>query len=179
MHGGTVAAFSEGEGKGAQFVLRFPLLRSWQSLGQLPWESFSPRLSNVAVLVVDDEAGHAALLKEILEGSGAVVTVASNAKEAFRHFQLNPPGVVLTDLAMPSEDGYSLLKQIRAEEIKAGLQKTPVAAVTAYASEREQLRLIEAGFNAFLAKPVEPAAVVRVVADLSRRSPGSERPVRS
>ena len=172
MHGGTVEASSEGEGKGSEFRLRFPTLDSsvGQTVVQPAWLSFTSRLDGVRVLIVEDEVEHTALLKEILEQRGAHVAAAANAEEGFRLFKIERPDVLLTDIAMPAEDGYSLLRRLRAEEARNGLRRTPAAAITAYGREEDKSRLTAAGFDTYLAKPLEPAAVVRLVRDLSRAS---------
>ncbi len=172
MHGGTVEASSEGEGKGSEFRLRFPTLNSsvGQTVVQPAWLSFTSRLDGVRVLIVEDEVEHTALLKEILEQRGAHVAAAANAEEGFRLFKIERPDVLLTDIAMPAEDGYSLLRRLRAEEARNGLRRTPAAAITAYGREEDKSRLTAAGFDTYLAKPLEPAAVVRLVRDLSRAS---------
>ena len=181
MHGGTVEAFSQGEGRGAEFKLRFPVLHSntGQSPGQLVRPSFTPRLDGISVLVVEDEVEHAALLKEILEESGASAIVAVNAEEGFRLLNFRRPDVVLTDIAMSGEDGYSFLKRLRAEELQAGHQRTPAAAITAYGGEEDKRHALSVGFDSFLAKPVEPASVIRLVCDLVRSSPGTKRPAQT
>jgi len=172
MHGGTVEASSEGEGKGSEFRLRFPTLDSsvGQTVVQPAWLSFTSRLDGVRVLIVEDEVEHTALLKEILEQRGAHVAAAASAEEGFRLFKIERPDVLLTDIAMPAEDGYSLLRRLRAEEARNGLRRTPAAAITAYGREEDKSRLTAAGFDTYLAKPLEPAAVVRLVRDLSRAS---------
>src|SRR5207247_1123085 len=127
MHGGTVEASSEGAGKGSEFKLRFPTINSnaGQTVVRPDWLSFTSRLDGVRVLVVEDEVEHAALLKEILEERGAHVAAAADAEEGFRLFKIERPDVLLTDIAMPAEDGYSLLRRLRAEEARNGLRRTP------------------------------------------------------
>ena len=98
------------------------------------------------------------------------MAAAADAEEGFRLFKIERPDVLLTDIAMPAEDGYSLLRRLRAEEARNGLRRTPAAAITAYAREEDKSRLTAAGFDTYLAKPLEPAAVVRLVRDLSRAS---------
>src|SRR5207249_3918993 len=145
-------------------------------LERLAPPSFAPRLDGISILIVEDEAEHRALLKEILAESGASVMLAENAEEGFRLFKLHHPDLLLTDIAMPSEDGYSLLKRIRIEGQTMGLERIPAAAITAYGRNEDKPRIIAAGFDTLLAKPLEPTAVIQLVSDLSRRSLSSRRP---
>jgi len=170
MHGGTVEAFSEGEGRGSEFRLYFPITNSnmYHTVVRPVWLSFTSRLDGVQVLVIEDEVEHAALLKEILEQRGAHVLTAASAEEGFRLFKMERPDVLLTDIAMPLEDGYSLLKRLRAEEARNGLRRTPAAAITAFGRDEDKSRLMAAGFDTYLVKPLEPNAVVQLVRDLSR-----------
>src|SRR5207247_10165365 len=162
MHGGTVEASSEGAGKGSEFKLRLPTINSnaGQTVVRPAWLSFTSRLDGVRVLVVEDEVEHAALWKEILEERGAHVAAAADAEEGFRLFKIERPDVLLTAIAMPAEDGASLLRRLRAAEARHGLRRTPAAAITAYGREEDKSRLTAAGFDTYLAKPLEPAAEI-------------------
>jgi signal transduction histidine kinase len=176
MHGGTVEAFSEGTDRGSQFTMRFPVLDSRVlQRGDAPWPLSTARLDGCSVLVVDDEIEHAGLLKVILEQSGASVIVGTNASQGFDLFNAHRPDVLLTDIGLPSHDGYYLLKQVREAEKSNGLQRTPAAAITAYGREEDKSRIISAGFDAFLGKPIEPSAVIELVQDLCRRIPSDRR----
>ncbi len=120
------------------------------------------------VLVVDDEEDTRDLLKMVLEKCGASVTAVASAAEAFAVLKETRPDVLVSDLGMPGEDGYSLIKKVRALPVKDGGQ-TPAAALTAYARVEDRMRVLRCGFQMHIPKPVEPAELVAVVANLAGR----------
>jgi PAS domain S-box-containing protein len=182
MHGGTVEAESKGENQGATFTIKLPLIaiRSIEMPSKnntdrehptadknLAFEC-EPELQDLHILVVDDEEDGLTLIKTVLEKCGAKVTAVNSAADAWRSLQETRPDVILSDIGMPGEDGYSLIKKIRAlPEDKGG--KTPAAALTAYARAEDRMRVLRAGFQIHLPKPIEPAELVAVVANLSGR----------
>ena len=182
MHGGTVEAESGGEGQGASFTVKLPLvvMRSLESRRAGDAERVHPTTSNgvpfncppelrgLHVLVVDDEDDTRVLLKMVLESCGASVMAASSAREAFATLKQSRPDVLVSDLGMPYEDGYSLIKQVRALPVEDGGQ-TPAAALTAYARVEDRMRVLRSGFQIHIPKPVEPAELVAVVANLAGR----------
>jgi len=124
-----------------------------------------PRLPAVQVLVVEDDSDARELLAMILRGAGATVTTASSVAEALQVLQRKPPHVLVCDIAMPGEDGYTLIRRIRAGE---GDPALPAVAVTAFARREDRDRALDAGFDLHMPKPVEPAELVSAVASLAR-----------
>jgi signal transduction histidine kinase/ActR/RegA family two-component response regulator len=176
LHGGTVTAFSEGRNKGATFTVTLPIRAVTDGLdakGQPPRiadETGSlvgaPALSGVRVLVVDDEADARTLVQTVLRQYGADVHAAASAEEAFREVQRWRPNVLVADIGMPVEDGYTLLRRVRGLP-KAEGGSVPAAALTAYARAEDQQRAIEAGFQEHVTKPVAPERLALVVARLA------------
>ena len=173
LHRGTIEVESKGKGQGATFTVRLPLVgaRSEAARGvarqpALSGEEFrpSPSLQGVRVLVVDDDAGARESVAAVLEQSGASVRAVESAAEAVETLEREPPDVLLSDIAMPGMDGYAFLGQARARLPGAQL---PAAALTAYADATDRTRALAAGFQAHLAKPVDPAELVAVVAELA------------
>ena len=157
LHGGTVTAHSDGPGSGSSFRVTVPTVPL--ALGPRPEDpSEDPRLDGVSVLVVDDDEDGRTLMVTVLEGRGARVRAAANSREALHMVEESLPDVVLSDISMPGEDGYQLLEQLRMRG-----RITPAAAITACASPEDRARAAEAGFSLHLAKPVEPAQLVRAV----------------
>ena len=181
MHGGTVEAESGGEGQGSTFTVKLPLI-ALRSIDALPKEdkrvhptlgsnvSFecSPELEGLHVLVVDDEEDGRTLVAMVLEKCGAQVTEVSSAADGFKALQKLKPDVLISDLGMPGEDGYSLIKKVRALPPEQGGQ-IPAAALTAYARLEDRMRVLRSGFQIHIPKPVEPAELIAVVANLSGR----------
>ena len=178
LHGGTVGVTSEGEGKGATFTVKLPVLPVYpntaatgqQNLAEL--ENSEPdyggNLAGLKILVVDDEADTCDLLRSVLSGCGADVTAARSANEAFRLFQLVRPDVMVSDIGMPLEDGYELMRKVRAlPEVNGG--KVPAVALTAYARPDDRIRALRAGYQMHVAKPVEMRELVSIVASLANR----------
>jgi len=178
-HGGSVSAQSEGEGRGASFSITLPSddQRSSRS-GESNRPSPPPvvdhglpvgRLSNVSILVVEDDEDARDLLVTVLTQQGAKVSQAGTASEALALVGQSVPDVVLSDIGLPGEDGYELIRAIRLRGLAADL--LPAIALTAYSRREDQRLALQAGFQAHVAKPVEPAILVAAVADvvLSRR----------
>ncbi|HEY9909015.1 MAG TPA: PAS domain S-box protein [Thermosynechococcaceae cyanobacterium] len=166
LHGGTVQAESQGEGQGATFTVRLPLLKSDNQIRNV--ELVSPAfqstpLVNVQILVVDDEADMRDYVAFVLEQAGATVTIATSAAQALDLLSRQKPDLLITDIGMPQMDGYALLQQVRGLEQSTTI---PAIALTAYASELDQRRAIATGFQAHLAKPVEPDVLLKVVSEL-------------
>jgi CheY-like chemotaxis protein len=127
-------------------------------------------LDRVRVLVVDDEPDARALLRETLTQAGAVVVAAASVAEALPAIGRLRPHVLISDIAMPEADGYELIRKLRAAEGDAG-PKTPAVALTAYARAEDRIRALAAGYQAHVAKPVEPRELVYVVAGLAGIGP--------
>jgi PAS domain S-box-containing protein len=172
LHGGTVTASSQGEGQGAVFTVKLPLLRTVDGQQAVDNNAISPPssascpLQGVRVLVVDDEADARDLVMFLLQQAGAIVTAAASATEALQLIIQTQPDILISDIAMPETDGYWLMQQIRSQ---SG-QNIPIPAIalTAYAGEINQQQALNAGFQRHLAKPVEPDELVKAIEDLVR-----------
>ena len=175
LHGGSVRAESEGEGRGSTFTVELPLLRNADLRNEARADGeFAVRhppseiLSGMRVLVVDDEPDALGLLKTLLEMKGARVTAVGSAAAAWGELEGDWPDLLLCDIGMPGEDGYQFIRRVRALESERG-RRLPSVALTAYAGEADRALALEAGFQLHVAKPVEPAALVNVIADLTGR----------
>jgi signal transduction histidine kinase/ActR/RegA family two-component response regulator len=175
LHGGTVQAFSRGEGQGSTFAVRLPLLvahhRDEDEVVRLELpaarsieEAFAD-LTGVSVLVVEDNDDSRKLLQTILTRAGAVVEVAESVATALRILDGAWPDIVISDIEMPGEDGYSLIRKIRLQEPPS--QRVPAIALTAYTRSVDRVRALAAGFQTHMSKPVEPAELVAAVKSLS------------
>jgi CheY-like chemotaxis protein len=179
LHGGTVSASSEGEGKGATFTVRLPitpLYRVDSSGGRvhpaardlLPADNGTDRLDGLDILVVDDEADTRDLLKQGLEYCGAKVRVAGSAAEAIDSLMAKVPDILISDVGMPGIDGYDLIRQIRELPPEQGA-KVAAIALTAYTRVEDRLQALRAGYDMHVPKPVELAELVAVAASVARR----------
>jgi CheY-like chemotaxis protein len=126
-----------------------------------------PALNKLRVLVVDDNADTLELVSFILEEYGTEVITAASAIEAIAAIAQSQPNILISDIAMPGIDGYSLIRKVRTLSSERGGQ-IPAIALTAYASEEERIRLLDSGFQMHIAKPVDPAKLVAVVANLAQ-----------
>jgi signal transduction histidine kinase len=172
LHGGTISAESEGPRKGSTFTVELPI----RSVADAPATSDAPvrsgtaaSLKDVRALVVDDEPDARELLREVLESAGASVLAVDSADAAVKAFSLWGPDVVVSDIAMPQQDGLAMIRRIRALPEQAG-GRVPAAAITAYASREDAAEARSAGFQAHLAKPITPSDVVSTVATLVGRT---------
>jgi PAS domain S-box-containing protein len=177
LHGGSVRAESAGDGRGSTFTVELPLLRNAdvepRSEGGAEDKSAvrhaqSAILQGMSVLVVDDEPDALGLLKTMLEMKGARVTAVASAEAAWGELEGDWPDLLLCDIGMPGEDGYQFIRRVRALESERG-RPLPSVALTAYAGEADRALALEAGFQLHVSKPVEPAALVNVIADLTGR----------
>jgi CheY-like chemotaxis protein/two-component sensor histidine kinase len=175
LHGGTIAAASGGAGRGATFTVTFPL-RSAGAEDAAPPDPTVPEplhlgrpLEGLRVLVVDDEADSRELAAHALSDHGARVDTASSVSQAMTLLQQKPVDVVVTDLAMPNQDGFSLMHSLRALG-SPRLRFLPVIAVTAYARPEDRERVMSEGFQGFLPKPVEVERLALMVAHLAGRT---------
>jgi PAS domain S-box-containing protein len=163
LHGGTIHAESAGEGLGATFILRLPLMTTPpQVIGRQPASVPSSTLSDLQVLVVDDEADMRELVLNILRHYDIEVRVAASAAEALFLFKQFQPDVLVSDIGMPEVDGYMLMQKVRKlPPEKGGL--TPAIALTAYAGELDQKQALASGFQLHIPKPVEPDELIRAI----------------
>jgi PAS domain S-box-containing protein len=168
LHGGTIWADSPGEGQGATFVVRLPLM-PMQPTNQPSDEPPEPTLdlNGINILVVDDDADAQAFMSFLLEQYGANVRTAASAEEALTVLTQANPDVLLSDIGMPNVDGYMLMQRVRTLTPEQG-GRIPAIALTAYAGEIVYQRSIAAGFQEHLAKPVEPAVLIATIVSLIR-----------
>ena len=182
LHGGTVEAVNRSDGRsGAIFTVVLPRSRMIPSPAPDPaelsmpesvrpvWLDSAPALDGLRVLVVDDEPDSRGMVATVLELAGAEVLVAATAAEGLALVKRKRPAVLLSDIEMPGEDGYSLIRRVRALSPEAG-GLTPAAALTAYAGAEHRTKTLLAGFQMHVAKPVQPAELVVVVASLAARA---------
>ena len=169
QHGGKVHAESEGEGRGATFVLRFPLVdpSSETQREDARLEASPIRLQGVRVLVVDDEEDTRECLTLALRQYGAEVRTARSCREALEQLEAQGADVLLSDLAMPGEDGFALIRRVRALPPPRG--RVPAAALSAHVRAEERARALLAGFDTHLAKPIEPQRIAAAVFALTAR----------
>jgi PAS domain S-box-containing protein len=166
LHGGTVQAASLGEGQGATFTIRLPLMpQQPQMLQEIRQAEPALNLQGVKVLVVDDIADIREYVAFVLEQEGATVTSVSSAAEALSALTQVQPDVLVSDIGMAEVDGYMLMRQVRSLPPSQG-GAIPALALTAYAGEMNEQQAIAAGFQRHLAKPVEPTVLLTVIAEL-------------
>ncbi len=182
LHGGTIEVESAGENQGSVFTVNLPLLSEWSSerltgeVVRFPHsaapEATPPELSTtlkgLRILVVDDEPSSRDLLLTLLSRCGAEVETGSSASQALTEVPRFKPDVVISDIEMPEQDGYTLVRQLRLLEDDLG-QRIPAVALTAHARTEDRMQALAAGFDTHVCKPVEPAELVTVVASLARR----------
>ena len=180
LHGGSVSVYSEGEGMGATFTIVLPFLgvisipKEPETTPPAPDDEATPldglpSLAGLKVLVVDDEADTRELIREVLQECGAEVITSRSVAEALEAIEKDKPDILISDLGMPDEDGYSLISKIRALPAEQGGQ-IPAAALTAYARAEDRMRVLRSGFQFHLPKPVDSAELVTVVASLAGRA---------
>lgn len=175
LHGGKVWATSAGIGQGATFTVYFPLLaacsgpdnESLQPMAALAESQPLPNVSfaSVHVLVVDDEIDGRLLVKRLLEMAGATVSVAGSASEAMEHILVKKPDLIICDIGMRGEDGYSFMRRLRTLE-RGQKSVLPAIALSAYARSEDRMEAIRSGFQSHLAKPVESAELLLLVSSL-------------
>ena len=167
IHGGTVSAASEGRDRGSTFTVRLPV-RTLAAVAP-PASAATPHdliardmLRGVSVVVVDDDRDTRELLDSVLATAGADVRSAGSADEALALCREDAPDVIVSDIAMPGRDGYSLMQEIRAD---AELMPRVAVALSAYAAPRDRDQSVAAGFQEHLAKPIDPVLLVRTIVD--------------
>lgn len=176
LHGGTLVGASDGPGRGAKFTLRLPvspLVSSTLGVRRAPALKYAealPRgLDGISVLVVDDEEDARELLQIVLEASGVVVQVVATAAAALKSLEVFHPDVIISDIGMAAEDGYSLIEKIRSSH-SLQTRGTPAIALTAYTRPEDRYRALQAGFDLHAGKPADPSALVNMVATLAGRA---------
>jgi PAS domain S-box-containing protein len=179
IHGGSVRAESLGAGQGSTFTVLLPVAPVYQSVGTeervhpaardtLPQYDCPERLDGLKVLVVDDEPDTRELLKAGLGQCGAEVTAVGSAAEALESITAEVPDLLISDIGMPDEDGYELMRRVRQFPAQGG-GKVPAIALTAYARVEDRMQALRAGYQMHVPKPVELAELVAVAASLVQR----------
>jgi PAS domain S-box-containing protein len=181
LHGGTVRAKSPGAGRGATFCIELPVMVVHDPDGADPRQHpraagaraataatamDHPSLAGITVLAVDDEPDGRNLVRRVLEDCGARVVTAGSSEEAVALVARERPDVIISDIGMPDEDGYTFIRRVRAMTAEAG-GRTPAAALTAFARAEDRTRALRAGYQTHVAKPVEPTELTAVVASLA------------
>jgi CheY-like chemotaxis protein len=179
LHGGTVHAASQGVGRGATFTVRLPISAGEARVDQSaafgerrtaasaasPMPRL-PRLDDLRILVVDDNADGRTLTSLVLTQAGASVKAVASAREALQTLDVERPDVLVSDIGLPDEDGYALIRQLRQYEAEHG-GFLPAVALTGYARAEDRARIIAAGFQAHIPKPVEPVELTAVIASIT------------
>jgi PAS domain S-box-containing protein len=177
LHGGTVHAASAGEGRGAIFTVNLPMRvvqieeadekNVASEYRDVPVPE-SVRLDGLRVLVVDDEGDVRRILAKVLGETGAIVTTVGSVTEAMVLLETTHPHVLLSDIAMPDQDGYDLIRQVRG----AGhsVKELPAVALTAFAHKEDRLRALLAGFQVHVSKPIDPHELIAIIATLAGRT---------
>ena len=181
LHGGSVLAHSAGPGEGATFTVRLPTnvhvvetpppSDGHRAASAAAVDSIAPNrsLKAVRVLLVDDDVDTLELFTQILADVGAEILSATSAADAMVQFEQRPPDVLVCDIEMPGEDGYALVRRVRGLPAEDG-GTVPAVAVTAYGRTEDRLRLLGAGYDRYVAKPVEPHELIAVIAAVNKRS---------
>ena len=173
LHGGTVSAHSDGPGHGAAFTVTLPVAPLASLGARAPEVSPEPvdtdafNLAGLVVLLVEDDDDARAMLASVLTSAQAVVETAGNAEDALTIWEDRHPDLIVSDIGMPGMDGYALITEIRRREGLAGRRPAPAVALTAYARVQDRMRALTSGFQMHVAKPVEPAELLTVLATLS------------
>jgi PAS domain S-box-containing protein len=179
LHGGTIAARSEGIGKGAQFTIRLPIMAALEPV-RIPGEERdhptaqqglhgdAPSLAGLRILVVDDEADARDVLSLILGNAGAEVVAVESAARALEMIQQWHPDLLVSDIGMPQEDGFTLLRKLRALPPEQG-GRIPAIALTAFARTQDRLNILSAGYQMHVPKPIEQLELLTVVGSLTKR----------
>jgi CheY-like chemotaxis protein len=169
QHGGQIAAASGGPGCGSIFTVTFPLLRAGMASPDQPASSVvdPALLAGVRVLVVEDEADTRATLRALLEQFGARPTVVATAREALTAMQQGHPDVLLSDIALPGDDGCALIRRIRTS---VDAVRLPAAALSARVDDHTKADAVDAGFQEYLTKPIDPTVLAQALARLVNRA---------
>jgi PAS domain S-box-containing protein len=175
LHGGQASASSAGPGTGAEFTITLPMRNNAPSIGadtprlRPPRDTavrpLTPSLAGLRVLAVDDEADTRELLQTVFSAAGATVKIAASSLEAFETFQRFQPHVLVSDIGMPGEDGYELIRRVRALDVALG-GGVPALALTAYTRNEDRTQALALGFNQHVNKPFDPEALLSAVAAL-------------
>ena len=178
LHGGSVRAESSGEGQGSTFTVRLPVLPVYKNgvdqrihtatRDTLPPYACPERLDGLKVLVVDDEVDAQELLRVAISERGAHVTTAGSVQEALACIEKESPDLLISDIGMPDEDGYELIRRVRAFPAEGG-GRVPAIALTAYARAEDRMKALRSGYQMHVPKPVEMGELITVAASLIQR----------
>lgn len=181
-HGGTIEAHSEGAGRGAEFTVRLPAGAGRAArvsavvsgpAGKPSTLDEAPRdvdLRGLQILIVDDERDARELVGAFLQPTGATVLMAENSEQALALVEMQRPDVIVSDVAMPGEDGYDWMRRLRQRPAEEG-GRTPALALTAYARLEDRAQALLAGYQKHLSKPCEPHELITAIAELAGREP--------
>jgi CheY-like chemotaxis protein len=184
LHGGTIRAESPGPGHGSTFTVELPVVeirpgvayaaRMGAKAVAAPAFAASPVLKGVRVLLVEDDTGTRTVMKWVLERCAADVTAVDSAAQAVAAFRASLSksryDVIASDIGLPIQDGYELIREIRGLDNRPGNGPVPAVALTAYARQEDRAKALAAGFQVHLVKPVDPKALVEAVAQLAGRT---------
>jgi CheY-like chemotaxis protein len=183
LQGGQISVVSDGPGKGSTFRVALPLrivhtgrpieAREHRPAPKPDRHLDVPQLQGVRILAVDDDGDALALLREILETTGATVTTADSGEHALESIEHTTPDMLVADLAMPQMNGFELIDRLRQSEHRE-IREMPAAALTAYARSEDRARALRSGFQIHLTKPIDPGELMAAVATLARRTHGTE-----
>jgi PAS domain S-box-containing protein len=174
LHGGTVGARSAGVGQGSTFRIELPLMAvdekeaQQRRLGPRGEGPEQPSLRGLKIVMVDDEADARLLVKRLLEDCGAKVVLAESAREGLESVRREHPNMLISDIGMPEEDGYAFIRKVRSLRPEDG-GDTPAAALSAFARAQDRTRALRAGYQTYIAKPVDPSELTAAVASLARK----------
>jgi CheY-like chemotaxis protein/nitrogen-specific signal transduction histidine kinase len=173
LHGGTVHAASPGPDQGATFTVKLPRMLhvdAGAEAGVPGWRLGTPSsLAGIALLVVDDDTDALDLFATVLRQAGAEVRTARSVREALALLATWEPDVIVSDIEMPEENGYVFIQRLRGGEIPHG-ERIPAVAVTAYGGVSERIKIASAGFDSYVAKPVEPDELAAIIGRLVARA---------
>jgi PAS domain S-box-containing protein len=172
LHGGTITATSEGAGKGSCFVVRLPLKVERIGEDRAPHSRARDNvpLNGLRVLLVEDESSTRDATRRLIESVDAAVQAVESTAAAREAYVLQRPDIIVSDIGMPGEDGYVLMQQIRSLEAQQSFTRVPALALTAFARDADRKRCLDAGYDAHLAKPVDPDRLIRSIAELTGRA---------
>lgn len=180
LHGGSVQAFSDGEGRGASFTVYLPIpaVRSRRAEPDhqvpVPWLEGSP-LAGSSILVVEDDPSSAAMVRRLLEHAGARVELCDSVSGALDLLRTTRPDVLISDIAMPGEDGFDLIRQVR-NRLRIPPERLPALALSAFGDMQTRVAALGAGFQLHLQKPAEVADIVAAVVELRNRQEPQDGP---
>jgi signal transduction histidine kinase/CheY-like chemotaxis protein len=172
LHGGSITAVSEGVNLGAKFSVLLPISALNAGLNPSHKQARAEmrahgQLRGFHVLVVDDEEDARTLVATVLEDCGCRVTTAGSVKQALEQIATSPPDIMFSDIGMPDEDGYALIRKVRSLPRDQG-GDIPAAALTAYTRAEDRRRMLSAGYSLHLAKPIDPSELIEAAASLTR-----------